>query len=37
MLGCRNGWPAKGFPTALLRRPVSEIAFSETYDNQTYG
>ena len=25
------GWPAEGFPKKLLRRPVSEIAFSESY------
>ena len=31
------GWPAKGFPKTLLRRPLSEIAFSERYGNQTYA
>ena len=25
------GWPAKGFPKRLLRRPLSEIAFGDEY------
>lgn len=31
------GWPAKGFPKKLLRRPMADIAFSETYGNPAFA
>jgi len=31
------GWPSKGFPKKLLRRPLSEIVYNETYGNPAYA
>jgi nitroreductase len=31
------GWPAKGFPKTLMRRPLSDIVFNETWGNAAFG